>query len=185
MMPPFGVLRKARPYGCTTLFRLRKQPHNALKWCISMKKYVLVPWKEIPKMIENGEIKTKPSKVSYSEAKYTLKGRHGARYSWRKIPQDLWQRVQDPKQANLVNLWAHRYFEQQVELAFLRDAYEKLWDIAFEAGVIKFDGKPCEQCGSTNTQDRGGRHITHEGSFIEAWRDCYDCGHNEYRGDRF
>ena len=133
----------------------------------------------IQEMLDNGEIKVN------AKGRHTMKGRHGAFYSWDNAPEDLWTTIKENTNPSWVHSICHDRFTTKKQLVLLRVAYEKLWDIAFKAGAIKFDGKPCEQCGSTNTQERGGLHMTHEGTFTEAWRDCYDCGHNEYRGDRF
>lgn len=133
----------------------------------------------IQEMLDNGQIKVN------DKGQHTMKGRHGAFYSWENAPEDLWTTVKENANPAWVHFICHRHYDLRKQLVLLRVAYEQLWDIAFEGGVIKFEGKPCVKCGSTNTQSRGQRHVTHEGSFMEAWRDCYDCGHNEYGGDRF
>lgn len=144
-----------------------------------MKKYTYVFIKDIQRMIEEGEI------IVNAKGRHTIKGRHGSLYSWENAPEDLWTTINENTNPAWVHSIASQKFDLQRQLALLRHAYENLWSVALEAGAIVFDGKPCIKCGSTNTQERGQRHMTHEGTFTEAWRDCYECGNNEYRGDRF
>lgn len=141
--------------------------------------------KQLDAMIEEGKVKVRPIGTT-SLVRYTISNDF-KQVSWTECYQTPDSRVAVVKEQNLpaISTRLDRANHMSRQYAFLKLRFDELHRLALDAGLIEHDGKPCEKCGSTNTTTRGQRHMTHEGSFVESWRDCHSCRHNEYTGERF
>jgi|9_EtaG_2_1085328.scaffolds.fasta_scaffold14243_5 hypothetical protein len=142
--------------------------------------------KQFHAMIEEGKVKVKHASKTCDFVIYKISDEY-QQVSWTECYQTAEARVSVIKEQDMSGISSRldRANHMSRQYAFLKLRFDELHRLALDAGLIEHDGKPCEKCGSTNTTERGQRHMTHEGSFVEAWRDCHSCRHNEYRGDRF
>jgi len=144
---------------------------------MKMNRKLSISNKELDALIEKGEAR------KFKKGEGMIVSYRIGDVRWHEVAQEHDERLDVIK--NNLTLTASRVAqanEMARQYAFMKYQYKKLFDLALEAGVIEYDGKPCAKCGSTNTTTRGQRHLC---GGIESWRDCHTCNNNEYTGERF
>ena len=140
---------------------------------------------EFDEMIEKGVVqKFTPHRGSEGTTRYHISG---TRIRWREFKVVTGEEGMEKVRENptVAILKANMLNERTRQFNLLKAEYEKLYMMALEAGIVQRNGDPCPKCKSTNTSKRSQQHSTHEGVFVEAWLDCFDCEDSEYRGERF